>query len=212
MLDYVYISETKVDMIVDQIPVRLRDRIAAELKIDLKLVSLTVKEERRSENRFARARIAADYVVRNFEVGTVDSPGAYFEGSLPLRWGIYPESRVEDPVVYFGGATRQTILGLGGSARHILGSTQPQAGGSTFRLSGSALPSILQLIASSDRSVESESEGDQMGELQEVEEFTTGMKGPYEDLQFLARRLLAGPAGHLTVLLGSPLYVARTLA
>jgi hypothetical protein len=211
MLDYVYISETKVDMIVDQIPVRLRDRIAAELKIDLKLVSLTVKERQRPENRFARTRIAADYVVRNFEVGTVDSPGAYFEGSLPMRWGIYPEERVEDPVVYFGGATRQTILGLGGSARHIIGSTQPVASGSTFTLPGSALPSILQLIASSDQSAEPDSEGDQMG-LGEVKEFTTGMKGPRENLQFLARRLLAGPSGHAAVLLGSPLYVARAAA
>jgi hypothetical protein len=211
MLDYLYISDTKVDVIVDQIPVGLRDRIAAELKIDLKLVSLTVQEVRRPENRFARARIAADYVIRNQEVGTVDSPGPYFEGTLPMRWGVYPEERLDDPVVYFAGFTRQTIVGLGGSARHVLGSTQPTAGVSIFTLAGSALPSIVQLIARSDQSPDPD-EDDNRTVLDEATTFAAAMAGPREDLQFLARRLLAGQSGGMTVVVGSPLYVARTTA
>lgn len=208
--------EAKVEAIIDQIPVRLRDRIAAELSIDLKVVGLTVKERRRPENRFARARIATDYVVRNFEVGTVDSPGPYFEGSLPMRWGIYPDHSW-GPIVYFGGFTPRTIVGLGGSADHILGSSQSDAAGSTFKLPGSAIVSILALISNSDLGPEypdstkyADSENDQG--LLEVQEFTTSMKGPREHLQFLGRRLLAGPSQHGAVLLGSPLYVARIIA
>ena len=36
---YVYVSDSKVDMLYSQMPRGIRDRIAAELKIDLKVIS-----------------------------------------------------------------------------------------------------------------------------------------------------------------------------
>jgi hypothetical protein len=37
---YVYVSRTKVDMLVSQIPPKISQRIAAELDIDLKLIQV----------------------------------------------------------------------------------------------------------------------------------------------------------------------------
>ena len=41
---YLYVSDAKIDMLFEQIPKRLLDRLTKELKIDIKVVSVTVKE------------------------------------------------------------------------------------------------------------------------------------------------------------------------
>jgi hypothetical protein len=214
VLDYVYLSDTKLEMLYAQIPVRLRDRIAADLKIDLKVISVTVKERESVESRFSKARIVVEQLQRDFDVGTVDNPRPYFEGSLQLRWGVYPDSRIGEPLVYFGGVTQQTILGLGGSARHLIGAV-PMPPGSTFSLGGSALPSILTVISRADQTTETADDDDKgdRAALGEVQAFTNGMTGPRQSLHFLAQRLLTGRATdqrYQSVLLGSPLFVARS--
>jgi hypothetical protein len=40
---YVYVSDSKIDMLYEEIPKPWLDRITAELKIDLEVVSLTLK-------------------------------------------------------------------------------------------------------------------------------------------------------------------------
>jgi uncharacterized protein DUF7019 len=214
VLDYVYLSDTKIEMLYAQIPSRLRDRIAADLKIDLKVISVTVKEREPVESRFSKARIVVQQVQHDYDIGTVDDPRPYFEGSLQLRWGVYPDARIGEPLVYFGGVTRQTILGLGGSARHLVGAV-PLTAGSTFSLGGSALPSILTVISHADQTTETADDDDKgdCAALGEVQAFTNGMTGPRQALQFLAQRLLTGRATdqrYQSVLLGSPLFVARS--
>jgi hypothetical protein len=41
---FVYVSDTKLNNLFDQISPKLRQRLSAEAKVDLKLASLTVKE------------------------------------------------------------------------------------------------------------------------------------------------------------------------
>ena len=204
MLDYVYLSDTKIEMLYAQIPSRLRDRIAADLKIDLKVISVTLKEREPVESRFSKARIVVEQVQRDYDIGTVDDSRPYFEGSLQLRWGVYPDARIGEPLVYFGGVTRQTILGLGGSARHLIGAV-PMTSGSTFSLGGSALPSILTVIRRADQTTETADDDDNgdRAALGEVQAFTNGMTGPRQALQFLRATSPDGPAYGPTLPVGS---------
>jgi hypothetical protein len=58
-------------------------------------------------------------------IGTVDEPKEYFAGAMPMRWGpcAFPAvpQLTPSPLVYFGGATEKTIVGLSGSATHVIG-------------------------------------------------------------------------------------------
>src|SRR5215210_3594140 len=143
---YVYISDSKVDMLYSQIPKRILDRIAADLNVNLGIFSLSVKEkENQEKTRYEKLKLVVNYIENNMEVGTVDEPNAYFTGLLPMRWGEY---RVDSGLVYFGGKTAQTVLGLGGSMTHVIGNRKGESdthGGSIGADIGAVLSKDLNL-------------------------------------------------------------------
>jgi hypothetical protein len=116
---YVYVSDTKVDMLYGQIPARERHSIATDLKIDLKLLSATFKETPPAETRYSRLQLVCDYIRRREAVGTVEDPKAYFEGTLMMSWGPLVNSygspgrgKLKSAVVYFAGQTERRFSGL----------------------------------------------------------------------------------------------------
>lgn len=117
---YIYLSETKVDMLYEQIPKRLKDRLATELKIDLKFLSTTFTEEASEGTRIAKLKVVTEYIKNNLPLGTVDMPKKYFQGSLRLHWGLFKN------MAYFCGMTERTIFGLGGSFANVIGSVGKQ--------------------------------------------------------------------------------------
>lgn len=188
---YVYVSDAKVDMLFAQIPPRLRNRIAAELKLDLKVVSASVSPKDREENRFSKLALVERYVRKHVELGSVDEPRAYFAGSLRMRWGPLYDGRI----VYFGGVTDRTVLGLAGSRRHVvtsMGDSQVYEGG------GSGAPDLIALLRSADPNIIGPSEsahppttGDQLGEWEAkaIHSASVGMHGSVQELEFIAKRL-----------------------
>ncbi len=62
---YIYISDTKVDMLYPQIPQPLLKRIASNLSIDLKLfgaeVNIGAKSGSSEETRISKVRIVSEY-------------------------------------------------------------------------------------------------------------------------------------------------------
>ena len=116
---YIYISDTKVDMLFAQIPRNILKKITGDLKINLGVISLGLKERKSEQTRFDKVKVVSNYIENHLDVGDVDNPKTYFKGTLPIRWG--PLSDPSSPLVYFGGRTEQTIFGLGGSAQHIIG-------------------------------------------------------------------------------------------
>ena len=107
---YVYISDSKVEMLYDQIPLRLRDRMAAELKIDVKVLSTTISEKPTDATRLSRLRVVTEYIDRNEAVGQVDRPSKYFRGTMRLRWGPFSLPSSEPRMIYFSGVTQRTRL------------------------------------------------------------------------------------------------------
>src|SRR5690242_13755019 len=115
---YVYISDTKVEMIYSQIPVPLRKKLSVQLQIDLKVVSATLTPSTPAETRYSKLDLVNHYLRDSGLVGTADDPGPYMAGEMLMRWGTIREGRL----IYFGGTTAVTVIGLAGSRRHVIGS------------------------------------------------------------------------------------------
>ena len=234
---YVYVSDAKIEMLCSQIPRSIREQIAAELKIDLKLISVSLKERKvTQETRYSKAGLVAAYIEGHERLGTVDAPEGYIKDALPMRWGPYGG---DNRLVYFGGGTKHTIVGLGGSAYNLLGhqrgASEPHAHSTTstiiaaisrdldadevehplrsfhrgYRPEGT--PQSAQL---SDAELEDRTANET---LIAVSLATSQMKGPVQRLEFLAKRLYEGhlvpnpwdsPRERAHVLLASPIYVA----
>lgn len=215
---FVYISDTKVDMLLQQIdPGRLRKH-TGEVGVDLKLL----KAKRAAETPAAAERIARlERVVRHLDdfgdVGDVDNPGQFFRGLLPMRWGPMV-GRDGFPLAYFGGRTGKTVVGIGGSRSHLIG--LPFPADQDAQSARSTLPALLQAFTPADEQAvvaASREDEDMLAELQRDEEAalsvvqraTTSLRGPAQNLEFLAKRLLYGrTVDGRSVLLGTPLYVA----
>jgi hypothetical protein len=218
---FIYISDSKVDMLLSQIAPEAKAKIATEAKIDLQVLSISRKSERDSgPDRIARLNLVANFIDEFGDVGLVDEPGEFFRGRLPMRWGAYGDSFVSsasEPLVYFGGSTDRTIIGLGGSAHHLIGNE-----GDSRPHSHSAMPYMISYLqAQLGSSVNAKSIPQDIAEgkdlaLVAAHLATTGMTGSEQDLEFLARRLKYGPSPYphrdphpnMKVLLGTPLYVA----
>jgi hypothetical protein len=198
-----------------QLPATVREKIAAELKIDLKLVSATIKERTSPESLYQDVRLVEEYLQREGLIGTVDTPLAYFRGTMPMRWGLLDTMTAD--AVYFTGEQDRVIVGLGGSRKHVIGGgTTPPSGPIRDSSEFYAIVSVLSEALSDDGS------GIPKGwkfdhplmsyPLRAVELAEHRVKGVDRRVEFVAKTLLHGPgtrtpsAGH--VILGSPLYVA----
>jgi hypothetical protein len=122
---FIYVSDTKVDMLYGQIPRSLKDKIAGELKVDLHLVSASIKERDAEETRYSKLSVVTDYIDKHCEVGTIDYPGSYFKGTLDMNWGNVGGEGSSERIIFFVGSTERSILGLGGSPWHVLGNVRP---------------------------------------------------------------------------------------
>jgi hypothetical protein len=208
-------------MLFAQIPAKLRRRYAADLKIDLKVVSTTLTSATSEETRYSKLELVESFLRKHSQLGSIDEPGSYFVGSLEMSWGPMFEGKL----VYFGGVTEETILGLAGSRRHVIGApgttqieTDPTSVG----------PYLIEVLRTADPAMLDDvpvgptDRGDQLGwvEAVAVANATTCMYGPLRSLEFLAKRVAirrpddapqwaAEIVGNRTVVLGSPLFVAE---
>jgi len=132
-------------------------------------------------------------------------------------------------LLYFGGRTERTTLCLGGSSNHLLGAVV--APEQQQLMSHSLLPMLLKGLAleETDQKANAETDqraaGDVPGSLDRadhtalalVQQANRRLRGPAQNVEFIAKRLVHGPSPYpeldgrddATVLLGSPLYVAQ---
>jgi hypothetical protein len=153
------------------------------------------------------------------QIGTVDEPKQYFAGAMPMRWGPCSFPHFPDlglsPLVYFGATTERTVLGLGGSAAHVIGEVGPTKAGLHSLLPYFILQLRRELGESLPVDIPSEF-GDRS--LAAVYVATKYGKGPLQELEFVAKRLAYGPLGGAwadpeegrNILVGTPLYVAMS--
>ncbi len=224
---YVYVSDSKLRMLCSQLPDALVADLTAELNVAQTMLNTSSTEPLPPASRYAMVRLVEEYLTKHSNIGTVDSPDAYFLGELPMKWGEY-ETLTKDwdgpsPLVYFGGESEKTIVGLGGSTHHVIGAVGP-----TSAHSHSATPYMvarlyegLELpLPTTDKDMlkvaqEHFGTNDSRNIAMAVDLATSQMVGTAETLSFLARRLAFFPKnkheawrGNMNILLGTPIYVS----
>ena len=85
---YIYISTSKIDMLFQQIPISILEKICAELNLNLGIISLTIKSKEDIEgSKMEKLKIVIKYIEKNFKVGSPDQPTEYFKGYITNELG-----------------------------------------------------------------------------------------------------------------------------
>jgi hypothetical protein len=202
---YVYISTAKVDMLFNQIHTELRKKIATELKIDLKILSTTFKEDVTSETTISKLDLVIKSLADSGEIGDLSSPKQYFAGRLNMGWGppefmhFQDESEKEKMVIFGGSPDEKKIVGLIGSKAHLLGETGSPVHASYAR------PDFLRKVAEGMRQLSSQEIADNMyGMYYATREVALFWEGNTQRVEFVAKTFVM----ENDILIGSPLYVA----
>lgn len=202
-------------MLLPQIPHEVKKKIATELKLDLKLLSISRKSEAEADlDRYTKLEAIISFIRKYGNLGSVERPDEYFEDTLEMRWGTYGDifTPPERTFVYFGATTENTIVGLGGSPKHVIGNNVSRSAPS-----GSIEPYLvsylIEHLGSNQKETDFPYENAPSGReeyraLEGVSIATAQMEGPKHRLEFLAKRMLYGKCDGQQILLGAPLYVA----
>lgn len=207
-------------MLYPQIPKNILKKIAMELNINIGVFNITFKEKQSSEDiLYDKLHLVVKYMEDHLDIGTIDSPGDYFRGFLPMRWGPFGYGNSE--MIYFGGITSSgTVLGLGGSSFNVIGEVR----GHSRPHSHSGTPAIISKLKTELDNPESDKTKKEIEHTggtssqrhsdsfyqQCVYLASTQMTGPIENFEFLARRLIVGNKERSLIVLGTPIYVAYT--
>lgn len=233
---YEYISDAKVDMLLPQVPKRVKRKIAADFNIDLGVLKIGWKTERLdNDTRVSRLQVVEQYLRDNEPIASIADPKTpWIAGQLPMRWGFFPQ----EELVFFMGRQDSTYIALGGSAHHMLSRPGALLDSGTEAFPGSIAPSLLAFIrreiesihsaleregtsiASVSRTIDSLHRAPAMEEetLHHIAQLIEVQRSHAHRFEFLAKRLLSGtswvatdsaaPAQEVTVVLGTPLFVA----
>jgi hypothetical protein len=148
---YAYLSEKTIKRLFEEIPNKALPAIALELGMDLKFLTakLTLSPNDNQRTLTARLKAVLKYLEKHEpqNIGTIDNPAKYIKGTefmfsyfMPQGFGVGWEEPPE--LIYFGASTKETILGLAGSASYVF----TQTDGVMSPLS-SALPYLAYVIA-----------------------------------------------------------------
>jgi hypothetical protein len=207
---YLYISASKIEMLYPQLSADVKEKKAAEWKIDVKFLSYSRKSENEpTDTQPARLEAIVETLNMQEKIGTIEEPREYFAGCIKMRWGIYADNgrpNDEPPLIYFGGTSDDTVCGLGGSSRHVIGF---RGAGNTG--SRSVTPYlIVHLLSGLDIPAKGWNASLQRKDTeQHVREALAAanqyLTGPELQMEFVAKTLLIGR----DFLLGTPLYVVE---
>ncbi|MBL1104457.1 hypothetical protein JK361_07565 [Streptomyces sp. 5-8] len=216
---YLYISDSKVLSMFNQMPRRRLRKAFKEVKFDLKLFGASLAEP--ADTRESRLAAVEDFLESAGMVGTLEAPSTYFRGVMSMRWSPLPQPH--GAIVYFGGENEHSIIGLSGSIHHVLSSSTnvgpgqppPQSSvsdtgiGPAF-IGGSAAPALtsaLETIAEIELDGLSTAQAAIDHHHRAVLAVNAKLKGPVFVAEFLAKRftttgILATPASLMGALTG----------
>lgn len=212
---YIYVSDTKVDMLFPQISRNTGERTAVELGVNLKIASAKRTVEHESQDsRINKLEAVCAHIREAEPVGSIDGPRAWCAGVLDMAWGpITSRNGSPTGIVYFAGSTQNTLFALGGSEKHLLGSTP----GSGLDLGSISFGLILRLLDVTRLSDQPVPPGDGKFFFSIIGASRL-IQGPRQRLEFLARTLFHGeyvetrygqePVTYPHVHLATPIYVA----
>lgn len=140
---YLYISDSKIDMLLPQVPEKTKAKVAAGFGVNLGVLHAELKSERdtgAANNRIARLQTVLQHMKPSIEIGTVDKPGKWIEDVQDARTIYLAEN--EQVVFFVGNSAGGTRPGLGGSAAYLISRGERQE----VRIGWSFLPDLLQSL------------------------------------------------------------------
>jgi hypothetical protein len=218
---YLYISDSKVGSMFNQMPRRRLRKAFKEVKVDFKLFGASTTLAEPADTRESRLAVVEDFLDAAGVVGTLEAPSTYFRGVMSMRWGPLPSPH--EAIVYFGGENEHSIVGLSGSIHHVLSSStnlvpgQPppqslvsDSGIGAAFIGGSAAPALtsaLETIAEIEEGGLSNAQAAIDNHHRAVLAVNAKLKGPLFVAEFLAKRItttgiLATPASAMGALTG----------
>lgn len=207
---YVYISDSKLEMLYEQVPFDKREKIAGELKINLGLIQTNFKSETVANARHQKIEIVKKHLGKR--VGSIGDRASYVYGRAKVAWGPfqgYPE------VVYFGGPSEIAQIALVGSMSNCIGA-HGCASPTGFSLSWSIIDLLARrkaLPASGYRRINYLSANKiNLDACEGVIETNLCSIDPSVEIEFFARTVQCEIGnGQLrgNVFIGSPIYVAE---
>jgi len=163
---YLYISESKVNMLFPQIPEAAKGKLGAEVGVNVGVLKATVKAEKESQskdNLIVHLQAVVDYLKKSEEPGSVDKPKSWIEDTLSARVIYLAEN---NQVVFFiGTSPGGTRFALGGSAANLLSHQKPEQ----VQIGWSFLPDLIQSL----RAMVSVSEEKRLSQ-ESIERFLSG--------------------------------------
>ncbi|MGA7127542.1 MAG: SAVMC3_10250 family protein [Chthoniobacterales bacterium] len=213
---YQYISDSKVDMLLPQIPLKAKQKITAEIGFDIKILTAKLKTERDSlDDRVSRLLVVERYLRESQRIGSLIEPAPWVSGA--------EEVSVTMPApgaVVFVGDKGDAYFLLTGSADHLIGSKPDRDfGGSWFSMLAMILHHVMldwhdfivhDIEGKEEKKPLIETSSRTEREILErvAERFPIG--NVRTRVEFLVRRLLVGTIDGKEVFVGTPLYVAQT--
>lgn len=198
---YVYISQTKLDMLVPQIPASHLRSLEAEIKVNVAAVAVGVKKPASapSPDLAAKTRVLCDYLEKQEGwIGTVANPGRYVKGTALLQYGVMRDYVAE--LVFFGGDVDGVKVGMIGSPASLIGAAADTAANHSLDYY-----TLKFLNRAAERDVSKEASADQTYEMAVEQALQDDMLPPNQyRLEFLARPLFHNDR----LLVATPIYVA----
>ena len=122
-MDYfIYLSESKVEMLYAQLPLGLAKQLSAEIGASIGLLSTKLKTSATEPSLYEKAKAVELYLLKHYEVGKLANPNEWIQGALDVRHittGFSPE------LFLLIGKFEQDYFLLGGSAHNIIGNRSP---------------------------------------------------------------------------------------
>lgn len=212
---YQYISDSKVEMLLPQVPWSFRKAVSVELGINIGIFSAkaTIGGETLS-NRIARLETVEKYLISSEKIGTVSAPTSWFQGNEPATFFFLPSDRT---VAFFLINSSSYTVALGGSTRHIIGTVAK----SDFEPSYSYLPDLLGRLDFLEKNIGYPDDDlsrlagtgiSRFGSTHPwagiISDLSLRQNMPKQQVSFLARKLVSEEYCGKTITLGTPLYVA----
>jgi hypothetical protein len=229
---YLYVSDTKVNMLFPPIPNGIKEEVAQNLGLHGFAWSQDESEEAVETRRIYKLETVVRFIMERFQVGTIDTPNEYITGTHTIECGHTHHSIAapyeENPFVFFKGRTDRTTLLMSESSKYLIGNHKPPERGYSSSSVPHVIESLLRDIELEGKSLESLEVANRIAPHEKrrlpysgkdlalaiVEETHMDLSSARQELEFLAKMLLHGPSPRWEdrmSFLASPLYVALAI-
>ena len=208
---FVYVSDSKLEMLYEQIPWAQRESICIKLGIDFGIKKANFSTTNYKNTQTEKLKIVEEFIKR--KIGTIYFPKTYFYGELNMVWGAYYDY---ENFVYFGGSQDGIQVGLGGTMTSCIGMHGKQNEEVT---SYSMSPYLVSALAKKKETPDPHKQFTSQWRTNDLEESAISsviiVNGSFsaikERMKFLAKRVVyrnKEEKEYNSILIGSPIYVA----